>query len=289
MAEKKFDYNNVATVYNSMKSINEDIKVLFTDGDKEVQNKVNVCDEAIFGDLGNQLLLSWDNISSNFPEFVDNFENWSDILNNSTKTSEEYFEALSGLREAMSKMLDISGDYLSASFLTNAENMKLMAAAAKGDAEAIDILKQAALEDIVLNLKLNEDSSLTPESLWAQVQELQTMLDEMGNLTIVTEVDDSGFFTACNEMIAAAGLTSDQVNAMFDGMGYEATFASEPQSIQNYYTITTTHRTVIPKGTYTTEDGYEAENIDIIETSTSEKVPNDTVVQAFGLDISPDG
>ena len=222
-------------------------------------------------------------------ELADNFEDWSDVLDNSTEASEEYFEALSGLRGAMSKLLDISGDYLSASFLTNAENMELMAAAAKGDAEAIDALRRAALEDIVLNLELSADSTLTPEGLWAKVQELQGMLDEMGDLTVGTEVDDSGFIAACNEMIAAAGLTSDQVNAMFDGMGYEATFASEPQSIQGYNTVTTTHRTVIPRGTYTTADGYEAENIDIIETSTSEKIPNETVVQAFGLDISPEG
>ncbi|MGN0967532.1 MAG: hypothetical protein ACI4OP_08165 [Candidatus Coprovivens sp.] len=92
MSERKFDYNNVGTVYNQMKNINDNIKNLLTDTDNEVHNKVDVCEEAIYGDLGNQLLLSWDNISSNFPNFVDNFENWSALV---AKASGDYsqFEA----------------------------------------------------------------------------------------------------------------------------------------------------------------------------------------------------
>ena len=33
MAETKFDYNSVSSVYNQMKSINENIETLFTDID----------------------------------------------------------------------------------------------------------------------------------------------------------------------------------------------------------------------------------------------------------------
>ena len=87
MAERKFDYNNVSNVYNQMKSINSDIKGLLENIDAEVEKNVNVEDEAIFGDLGAQLLLSWENISSDFPEFVDNFDNWAALV---AKASGDY-------------------------------------------------------------------------------------------------------------------------------------------------------------------------------------------------------
>lgn len=80
MAETKFDYNSVSNVYGQMKNINENIKTLFNDIDKEMENKIQVEDEAVFGELGAQLLLSWDNISGCFPEFVDNFDNWSYLV-----------------------------------------------------------------------------------------------------------------------------------------------------------------------------------------------------------------
>lgn len=80
MAETKFDYNSVSSVYGQMKNINENIKTLFNDIDKEMENKIQVEDEAVFGELGAQLLLSWDNISGCFPEFVDNFDNWSYLV-----------------------------------------------------------------------------------------------------------------------------------------------------------------------------------------------------------------
>lgn len=80
MAETKFDYNSVSSVYGQMKNINENIKTLFEDIDKEMESKIQVEDEAVYGELGAQLLLSWDNISGCFPEFVNNFDNWSYLV-----------------------------------------------------------------------------------------------------------------------------------------------------------------------------------------------------------------
>ena len=36
MSERKFDYNNVGTVYNQMKNINDNIKTLLTDTDNHI-------------------------------------------------------------------------------------------------------------------------------------------------------------------------------------------------------------------------------------------------------------
>jgi hypothetical protein len=55
-----------------------------------------------------------------------NFDDWSDVLKNSDAASEEYYEALTSLRSAMSDLLDVSENSLSDAFLTDANNLALM-------------------------------------------------------------------------------------------------------------------------------------------------------------------
>jgi hypothetical protein len=90
MAERKFDYNAVKDVYGGMKSINEQIKTLLTESDSEVKDKVSVVDEALYGDLGAQMLLNWENISSNFPSFMDNFDNWAALVSKASGNYQQF-------------------------------------------------------------------------------------------------------------------------------------------------------------------------------------------------------
>lgn len=69
---------------------------------------------------------------------------------------------MSGVKDAMSDLLDIDKEFISSDLIT--ENMDDIKKAAEGDAEAIDRLRQAALQDIVLNMKL-EDGALQGEEL----------------------------------------------------------------------------------------------------------------------------
>ena len=169
-----------------------------------------------------------------------NWDEWSDILKNSSKTSEEYAEAMSGSKEAMADLLDVTEDFISDDFVT--ENMEDIAKAADGDADAIDRLRSSMLEDIVMHLDL-DDSSLNNEQLLARVQDLQGMLD-INSLEVGAEVDDAAFIEACNALIADAGLTKDQVNAMFSGMGFDVNYAEEPQEQQYSVPVYTTYETI---------------------------------------------
>ena len=173
---------------------------------------------------------------------ADNWEEWSDILKNSSKGSEEYCDALNNTRDAMSDLLDISSDYMSADFVdslaNDADAMALMEQAANGDGDAIDALRQKALEDIVLNFELDDDA-ISNEELWNRVQGLQAMLDEMGPITAGTDIDLTGvnegereFIDALNQMIADASLSKEQVNATLSGMGFSATYAKEEQKMK---------------------------------------------------------
>ena len=105
MAERKFDYNNVSTVYQNMKKITgdagdgESIAGILHKIDEEVHNKVDVSEEAIFGDLGKQMLLDWDNTSANFDNFVTNFSNWSTLIAQSAGNYAQFEQDIAGFRQ----------------------------------------------------------------------------------------------------------------------------------------------------------------------------------------------
>lgn len=106
MAERKFDYNNVSTVYQNMKKITgdagdgESIAGILHKIDEEVHNKVDVSEEAIFGDLGKQMLLDWDNTSANFDNFVTNFSNWSTLIAQSAGNYAQFEKDIAGFKQA---------------------------------------------------------------------------------------------------------------------------------------------------------------------------------------------
>lgn len=105
MAERKFDYENVGAVYKNMQNITGDesnadsIAGILHNIDEEFHNRVDVCEEAIFGDLGKQLLLDWDNTSSCFPNFVTNFSNWSTLIAQSAGNYAQFEQDIKGFNQ----------------------------------------------------------------------------------------------------------------------------------------------------------------------------------------------
>lgn len=179
-------------------------------------------------------------------ELADNWDTWGDVLANSSKSSEEYADAMRGTREAVADLLDTSTEFVSRDFV--ADHLDLIKEAATGDEDAIESLRAACLEDIVAKIvvdnKLDADAQA---QLTNSLTNLQSMLDA-NPLWMETgaEVDDTDFINATNEMIKNAHLTAEQVNAMFDQMGFEANFASEGQPVQTMIPEYTTYHSIEP-------------------------------------------
>lgn len=171
-----------------------------------------------------------------------NWKKWSDVLSKSSVDSEEYADAIIGSKKAMADLLDVTDEFISDDLITN--NMEDIAKAAEGDADAIDRLRDAMLEDIVLHMDLDDDS-LEGQALLDRVNEIQGMLD-INSLEVGAEIDlnslnssEAAFIEALNQLILDTGMTVDQVNAMLSGMGFEANYASEPQDATSYQTVYT--------------------------------------------------
>ncbi|MCM1323998.1 MAG: hypothetical protein NC218_07540 [Acetobacter sp.] len=192
-------------------------------------------------------------MNAGIDDLADNYEDWADILENSTEGSAEFADAIDGMRKAVASLLDVSDEFVTNNFLK--DNLEDIERAATGDEEAIDRLKAALLEDIVA--KIVVDNQLDDFDLLGEVTNLQTLLDEMGPLEVGATVNDSGFVDACNQLIANAGLTASQVNALFDAMGFETKFAESDQPIKNVHPVTQTKTDVVgyTSGTATGPDG----------------------------------
>lgn len=104
MAERKFDYANIADIYKKMQNITgnkgdaSSIAGILEKMDKDVHDNVDVSDQAIYGDLGRQLLLDWENTSSNFDSFVNNFEKWSALVAKSAGDYQAFEQRVNGLK-----------------------------------------------------------------------------------------------------------------------------------------------------------------------------------------------
>ena len=214
-----------------------------------------------------------------------NWDDWADILQNSSKGSKEYFDAMQSTRSAMSDLLDVSEDFISAdlvdSLANNAENMELMQRAAEGDGEAIDQLRQLALDDIIV--KITEDNQLNPEFLSSQVAAIQDMIPD---IEVGATVDDSALIDALNDMIVNAGLTKDQVNALLGSMGFDANFVTEQQPVETTVPIYTTHHAIVNEKTEKVGKEPNASTVTTFDESTWTEVTGHHTVEGAAAEFA---
>ena len=103
-----FDYTEISNIYNSMNQIigdNSDpssIAGLLHKIDNDYHEVVNgTAGEdalAIYGDLGAQLLLNWENTAGSFPAFVENFSTWSTVVAQAAGDYANFEQQVKGIR-----------------------------------------------------------------------------------------------------------------------------------------------------------------------------------------------
>ena len=185
-------------------------------------------------------------------ELGSNWENWSTILKNSDKGSQEYSEALNGVKKALADVADTSEEYISNDFIQeHYEDVKL---AAEGNADAIDRLRTALADEIVAKIVLDNELSVgeiqTTTDAWnslsSQMQDIEVGVMLSGDDQLIQDLD---------AMIIAAKMTTSQVNDLLGSMGFTATFAKEPQVIETKIPEYTTYHVPQSNGTtFTTYD-----------------------------------
>lgn len=215
----------------------------------------------------------------------ENFEEWNDALKNSEESSEEYSKALNGMRDAVADVLDVEEDAIDSDFIT--KNLPLIEKAAKGNAKAIEDLRDAYADEILLDI--SADNLLDDAKINSLKDRLNGLQEDMPKLD-VGKIDDTAFIQSCQDLIDDAGMTAEQANQMFAAMGIEPEFETETKTIDtkvptietvtedSSYTKTLEDGTKISipsKKTYSFTSGYTTvpETVEMIAMGTNGKTP----------------
>ena len=164
-------------------------------------------------------------------KLADNFDDWRSVLKKSDKSSQEYADAVDGMKDALADVFDVSKDAIPREFIEDLANSKegvnLLTQAANGNAKAIDELRNKYSTKIFTDI-------IDTNGLKGKKQEL---LDEFGDLQKkipklkLGEVDDEEFLKGCQDIIANAGMTAEQATQMFNSMGFDVQFETEQKPI----------------------------------------------------------
>lgn len=105
-----FDYAEISNLYKQMNTITgdksdptsiagilEQVNLDYTD---VVHGVVGEDEMALFGELGQQMLLNWENTSANFPNFVENFDAWSTLVAQAGGDYSSFEQQVQGIRTA---------------------------------------------------------------------------------------------------------------------------------------------------------------------------------------------
>ena len=160
-------------------------------------------------------------MNNGMDELVSNWEDWSDILKNSSKESQEYAEVMTSVKSALSDVLGVSEDFISNDFVTN--HLNDIEAAVMGDTAAIDRLKMAMAQEVVVKATF-DDTELQQKALAAH----NTLVANMPDLEVGATLSTGDFLTAAQGIIDTANMTVEEAQSYFNALGYEPVFETEP-------------------------------------------------------------
>ena len=190
-------------------------------------------------------------------DLAEGIDEWTDIMKKSDKTSQEYFESLSHIRDGLADILDTEADFISAEFVR--DHLDDITLAAEGNAEAIDRLRDAYADQMILDIALDNNISETIRNQLSDT--VNTVQTEIPNIEVGATLRDGDFVTQCQNLIDNANMTVEDANKMFSALGFEAEYEVDENktkvTVPRYKTIETITKNNINfltgKGTRETE------------------------------------
>ena len=205
----------------------------------------------------------------------DNFEGWSDVLKKSDKASEEYYEALTGMQDAMADLLDTEDKYITDNFVQ--EHMEDIEKAANGDADAIDRLHKELAKEMVLNIAT--DNEIAQKDIDEFINTINTL--EIPDLEAGVVLDGTDEFTQeLMKIVENSKMTAEQAKEFFGQMGFDAEFSTTPVDTYNQVPVTKSESEItsvfpLKMTTKTYQDGFQSikQTVDVPSLTTEDGKP----------------
>ena len=146
------------------------------------------------------------------------FEGLYSVLTSGKETTVEFNNAVGDLDTLLSQALTINIGTLSKEFLTSENNLSLMQQAVEGNIEAFEQLRILAAQDII-------ESAGVGRPLQTYFTGLINKLSQQ-EISIGTSIDQNKFAKDLLIATQAAGMTTSDIQSMFDALGWETTLSS---------------------------------------------------------------
>lgn len=172
--------------------------------------------------VANQVAVAIARLNKGVKSLSENYEDWADVIKKSDKSSQEYSDAISGMRDALGDIFNAESDYVSNDFIVN--HLKEIEAASKGSESAIDSLGKAFAQDVAqqsISTLIGEDLDKANEA----IENFFNAYDSLSNLDSIeigALIDNEGFAEALNKMIQDTGMTTKQIQSLLGGLNLEA-------------------------------------------------------------------
>lgn len=263
-----------------LKEYQEDVKIYASNLMEVAKNSEDVSDQMKYNsDAATAFALRIIKLNKAIDTLADNYKDWSDIIKKSKDYSQEYAEAMYGMRDAIADVYDVSMDYISNDFIN--EHLKEIEQIANGSEEAIESLRHAVGEEIIVNILLqNEVDETMLENFKNQFISIREQIETaMSGIKVGEDLDTSSFIDKLNTMIRETGMSMEQVNSLMASLKLEPEFTTQEMSVPKKEKITQTVHEVdkastkeFPDGTKVTEWTATDKVIDLGEKTSEDKV-----------------
>ena len=144
-----------------------------------------------------------------------NYQNWEQML--TSGSVQQAAQACAELQDVYSDLLDLPFENLSPDFTKDLDNLHDLQLAVEGDEQAYQRLRQAALQDILTQVGLDDEKFQTT------FDNLQSQINEgIDDIEAGAFIDDSQALQAMNQLINAADMTAEQATDLLASMGVDA-------------------------------------------------------------------